>query len=98
MIAVLLTPLRAALPVYAQVEVDSTAYLGGTTALPPTATGAPAETLFLAPEVFLGPFESFLSDGTRLAGGVSFNLVGDPVHDRTYTVTVAFDIPNQYGY
>jgi hypothetical protein len=54
--------------------------------------------VFVAPEVFLGPFKSPISDGTRVAAGVSFNIVGDSVHSPTYTVTVAFDIPNPYGY
>ena len=73
-------------------------YLGGTAALPPGATQSPAETVFIAPEVFLGPFKSPISDGTRIAAGVSFNVVGDPVHAQTYTLTAAFDIPNPYGY
>ena len=98
LVAVLLTPQRFALPVYTQVEVNSTTYLGGTAALPPGATESPAETLFVAPEVFLGPFRSPISDGTRVALGVSFNVLGDAVHARTYTVTAAFDIPNPYGY
>jgi hypothetical protein len=66
--------------------------------LPPGATSSPAETLFIAPEVFLGPFVSPISDGTRVAAGVSFNVVGDDVHAQTYTITAAFDIPNKYGY
>ena len=70
----------------------------GTAALPPGAAGSPAETVFVAPEVFLGPFRSPISDGTRVAAGVSFNVVGDKVHAQTYTVTAAFDIPNPYGY
>ena len=98
LISVLLTPLNFSFPVYAQVEANSTTYLGGTAALPPGATGSPAETVFIAPEVFLGPFKSPISDGTRIAAGVSFNVVGDDVHAQTYTVTAAFDIPNPYGY
>jgi hypothetical protein len=98
LVAVMLTPQRFSLPVYTQVEVDSTTYLGGTTALPPGATGSPAETVFVAPEVFLGPFKSPISDGTRVALGVSFNVLGDAVHAQTYTITAAFDIPNPYGY
>jgi hypothetical protein len=98
LVAVLLTPLRFSFPVYAQVEANSTTYLGGTAALPPGATGSPAETVFVAPEVFLGPFKSPISDGTRVAAGVSFNVVGDSVHAQTYTITAAFDIPNPYGY
>lgn len=98
LVSVLLTPLRFSFPVYAQVEANSTTYLGGTAALPPGATDSPAETVFVAPEVFLGPFKSPISDGTRVAAGVSFNVVGDPMHAQTYTVTAAFDIPNPYGY
>lgn len=98
LVAVLLTPQRASFPVYSQVEVNSTTYLGGTAALPPGATASPAETAFVAPEVFFGPFKSPISDGTRLALGVSFNVLGDAVHAQTYTVTAAFDIPNPYGY
>ena len=98
LVAILLTPLRFSFPVYAQVEANSTTYLGGTAALPPGATGSPAETVFVAPEVFLGPFKSPISDGTRVAAGVSFNVVGDSVHAQTYTITAAFDIPNRYGY
>jgi hypothetical protein len=97
-VSVLLTPLHADVPVYASVEVDSTTYLDGTAALPPGTMKTPAETLFVAPEVFVGPFESPISDGTRLAAGVSFNVAGDPVHAQTYTITAAFDIPNKYGY
>ena len=78
--------------------MNSTTYLGGTAALPPGATTSPAETVFIAPEVFLGPFKTPISDGTRVALGVSFNVVGDAVHAQTYTITAAFDIPNPYGY
>lgn len=98
LLSVLLTPLESTFPVYAQVEVNSTTYLGGTAALPPGATSSPAETVFVAPEVFLGPFASPISDGTRVAAGVSFNVTGDAVHAQTYTITAAFDIPNPYGY
>jgi hypothetical protein len=98
LVSVLLTPLRFSFPVYAQVETNSTTYLGGTAALPPGSTRSPAETVFIAPEVFLGPFKSPISDGTRVAAGVSFNVVGDSVHAQTYTITAAFDIPNPYGY
>jgi hypothetical protein len=98
MLSVLVTPLRFDYPVYLQAELDSTTYLGGTAALPPLATHGPAQTLFLAPEIFVGPFATPISDGTRLAAGYFFNLAGDPVHDRTFTVTVAFDIPNKFGY
>jgi hypothetical protein len=98
LVSVLLTPLRFALPLYAQVELNSTTFLGGTKALPPGAMSSPAETVFLAPEVFVGPFKSPVSDGTRLAFGVSFNVLGDAVHAQTYTITAAFDLPNPYGY
>ncbi|HEY1692572.1 MAG TPA: hypothetical protein VGG39_10445 [Polyangiaceae bacterium] len=98
LVSVLLTPQHFSFPVYSQVEVDTTTYLGGTAALPPGAKTSPAETVFIAPEVFLGPFESPVSDGTRIAAGVSFNVAGDPVHAQTYTITAAFDIPNKYGY
>jgi hypothetical protein len=98
LVSVLLTPQSFSFPIYTQVEVNSTTYLGGTAALPPGATKSPAETVFIAPEVFLGPFKSPISDGTRVALGVSFNVVGDAVHAQTYTVTAAFDIPNPYGY
>jgi hypothetical protein len=98
MVAVLLTPLKADYPVYAQVEVDSTTYLDGTAALPPGATTSPAETVFIAPEIFIGPFKSPIDEGTRVAIGASYNAVGDSVHQWTYTVTAAFDIPNKYGY
>ncbi|HEY1811807.1 MAG TPA: hypothetical protein VGG74_05590, partial [Kofleriaceae bacterium] len=76
----------------------STTYLDGTAALPAGATTSPAETVFIAPEIFVGPFKSPIDDGTRVALGVSYNVTGDPVHQWTYTLTVAFDIPNKYGY
>ncbi len=98
LVAYLLTPQHFAVPVYVQAELNSTTYLGGTTGLPPNVTAGPAETVFLAPEVFLGPFKTPISKGTRVAAGVAFNLYGDPVHAQTYTVTVAFDLPNKYGY
>ena len=98
LVSVLLTPQHFSFPVYTQVEVNTTSYLGGTAALPPGATASPAETVFIAPEVFLGPFESPISAGTRVALGVSFNVLGDAVHAQTYTITAAFDIPNPYGY
>ncbi len=98
MVSLLVTPLDSRYPVYTQVELDSTTFLGGTAALPPGATGAPVSTLFLAPEVFVGPFESPISDGTRVAAGVFFNLAGDREHAYTFTLTAAFDIPNPYGY
>jgi hypothetical protein len=98
LVSLLLTPIRSSFPVYAQVELNGTTYLDGTAALPPAATTTPAETVFIAPEVFMGPFKSPINDGTRLAAGVSFNAVGDPVHAQTYTITASFDIPNKYGY
>jgi hypothetical protein len=88
LVSMLLTPRHFDFPIYAQVEFDSTTFFNGS-------TNANA---FVAPEVFLGPFKSPISDGTRIAAGVSFNVVGDPVHAQTYSVTIAFDIPNQYGY
>jgi len=98
LLSALLTPVSFAYPLYAQVEVDSTTYLAGSAGLPPEATHSPAQATFLAPELFLGPFKSPISDGARVAVGVFFNLQGDPVHSRTYSVTVAFDIPNRFGY
>jgi hypothetical protein len=97
-VSVLLTPLHASFPVYASLEVNSTTYLDGSLALPPGASKTPAEALFIAPEVFLGPFKSPINDGTRVALGVSFNATGDPAHAQTYTITASFDIPNKYGY
>jgi len=98
MVAVMLTPRRFDYPLYAQVEVNSTTFLDGSAALPPGATTSPAETLFIAPEIFIGPFKTPINDGTRIAAGVSFELAGDPVHRQTYMLTAAFDIPNKYGY
>lgn len=98
LVSLLLTPVGSSFPVYAQVEADSTTFLGGTSGLPAGATRAPVESLFLAPEVFIGPFASPISDGTRLAAGVFVNLSGDPEQRIIYTVTVAFDVPNRYGY
>lgn len=98
MVAVMLTPLTFDYPIYAQVEVNSTAYLDGTAALPPGATTSPAETVFVAPEIFVGPFETAIDRGVRLAAGVSFELAGDREHRQTYMLTAAFDIPNKYGY
>jgi hypothetical protein len=98
LVSVMLTPEHFSFPVYTQVEVNSTTYLDGTTALPLGTPRSPAETVFIAPEVFLGPFKTPINDGTRIAVGVSFNAVGDAVHAQTYTITAAFDIPNPYGY
>jgi len=98
LVSVLVTPRHYAFPIYTQVELDSTTYVDGSAALPPGSRSSPAETLFLAPELFFGPFDSKISDGTRIALGVAVNLVGDSVHGQTYTITAAFDIPNAYGY
>ncbi|HUJ62146.1 MAG TPA: hypothetical protein VLX92_26750 [Kofleriaceae bacterium] len=98
MVSVMVTPRRFDYPVYAQLEVDSTTYLDGMAALPPGATSSPAETVFIAPEVFIGPFKSPIDEGTRVAAGVFYNATGDPVHRWTFTLTAAFDIPNKYGY
>src|SRR6185437_6953943 len=98
LISYLTTPVEAQFPIYVQTELNATFYYSGTLALPPNATASPVQTVFLAPEIFLGPFGTPISDGTRVAGGVFFNLAGDNVHDRTYTVTVSFDIPNRFGY
>lgn len=98
LISVLATPASSRFPVYVQAETNATVYLDGSAALPPLATHTPALTVDLAPELLLGPFKTPISDGTRIAAGVFFNLVGDRVHARTYTVTVAFDIPNHFGY
>ena len=98
MVSVMLTPLDFDYPVYAQLEADSTTYLDGSAALPPGATGSPAESLFLAPEIFVGPFKTPIDEGTRLAAGVFYNVTGDRVHRWTVTLTAAFDIPNKYGY
>ncbi len=83
--SVLLTPLRFAFPIYAQVECNATTYFAG--------ASATAETVFVAPEIYVGPFK-----GVRAAAGVFFDVVGDDVHAQTYTLTLAFDIPNPYGY
>ena len=98
MASVLVTPLDFDYPVYAQVEVDSTTYLDGSANLPPGATRSPAESLFIAPEIFVGPFKTPIDEGVRVAAGVFYNVTGDPVHQWTFTVTAAFDIPNKYGY
>jgi hypothetical protein len=98
LVSVLLTPRKFDLPIYVQCEVNSTTYFAGTSGFPGGATQAPVETLFVAPEIFLGPFKTPISDGTRVAAGVAFNVAGDPVHAQAYTITVALDIPNKYGY
>ena len=98
LVSYLTTPLDAPFPIYLQTEIDSTFYISGTQALPPNVSSAPAQTVFLAPEVFLGPFQSPISDGTRVAAGVFFNIVGESIHSRTYTLTASFDIPNRFGY
>lgn len=96
--SVLLTPARFDYPVYVQAELNATTYLHGTAALPAGAGSSPARTVFISPEIFVGPFHWRLNDGTRLAAGVFFNLHGDPIQAQTYSFTIAFDIPNRYGY
>jgi hypothetical protein len=98
LVSFLLTPRHFDFPVYVQAEVNSTTYLAGTSGLPAGAKDSPVETLFVAPEIFLGPFKTPLSNGTRVAAGVSFNVLGDPAHAQTYTLTLAIDLPNKYGY
>lgn len=98
MVSVMVTPRRSDYPIYTQVEVDSTTYLDGTAALPPGATSSPAQTVFIAPEIFVGPFKTRIDEGTRVAAGVFYNVTGNPVQRWTFTVTAAFDIPNKYGY
>jgi hypothetical protein len=93
LVSTLVTPRRFRVPVYVQVEVNTAIYVDGTAGLPPGQTRSPAETVFLAPEVFIGPV-----DGVRVVGGVFFNVLGDPVHSVTYSLTAAFDIPNRFGY
>ena len=93
LVSMLVTPRRFRVPVYVQVELNTTTYVDGTAGLPPTRTRSPAETVFVAPEVFVGPVR-----GVRVAGGVFFNAFGDPVHRVTYSLTAAFDIPNRFGY
>jgi hypothetical protein len=96
--SVLVTPLDFGFPIYAQMESDCTTFLGGTAALPPGAKRTPVTTIFVAPELFFGPFASPISDGTRAAVGVFVNLTGDREHNLIYTITIAIDIPNPYGY
>ena len=99
LVSVLLTPQRFSFPVYTQVEANSTTYLGGTAALPPGADGEPGgDASSSRRRCSSGLSGSPISDGTRVAAGVSFNVVGDEVHAQTYTITAAFDIPNPYGY
>ena len=93
LVSTLVTPRHLRVPLYVQVEVDTTTYVDGTAALPPGQTRAPAETVFVAPELFLGPVH-----GVRLAAGVFFNLFGDAVHATTWSLTAAFDLPNRFGY
>jgi hypothetical protein len=97
LVSYLLDPGRA-LPVYAQAEATGNFYFAGTAALPPGQSSAPAQTAALGPEIFLGPFDGPFGDGTRVVAGVLFNIVGDPVHERTYSLSVAFDLPNRFGY
>ncbi|HVV50578.1 MAG TPA: hypothetical protein VHO06_13010 [Polyangia bacterium] len=98
LVSVLVSPTSFRFPIYTQVEVDTTTYLDGTGALPPGAITSPVTTVFIAPEVFLGPFASPISEGTRVAFGTFFNVAGDSEHDHMFTITIALDIPNRYGY
>ncbi len=93
LLSVLVTPLRFRVPIYVQSEINTTTYVGGTRGLPAGVARSPAETIFVAPEVFIGPVK-----GMRFACGVFFNVYGDPIHRVTYSVTAAFDIPNRFGY
>lgn len=93
LVSTLVTPRRFAVPVYLQLELDTTTYVHGTAGLPPEQTRAPVATVFVAPELFLGPVH-----GVRLAAGVFFAVAGDTVHDVTWTLTAAVDIPNRFGY
>jgi hypothetical protein len=93
LLSALVTPRRSRVPLYVQVEVDTATYVDGTGGLPPMQTSSPAETVFVAPELFVGPVH-----GVRVAGGVFFNAYGDPVHAVTYSLTCAVDIPNRFGY
>ena len=93
LVSTLLTPRRFRVPIYVQVEVDTTTYVDGTAGLLPRQTRSPAGTVFVAPELFIGPVH-----GIRAAGGVFFNAAGDPVHSVTGSLTAAFDIPNRFGY
>ena len=98
LVSYLTTPLDARYPLYVQTEIDSTRYLNGSQGLPVGATASPAQTVFIAPEIFLGPFKTAVDDGTRIAAGVFFNAQGDPAHLRIYSLTLALDIPNRFGY
>ncbi len=93
LVSVLVTPVRFSVPIYLQCEVSATIYVNGTRGLPGDFTHSPAETVFLAPEIFIGPVK-----GMRFAAGVFFNLYGDPIHRTTYSLTASIDIPNRYGY
>ncbi len=90
LVSVLVTRAGSTFPVYLQVEGNSITSLGGRT--------GSRERVYVGPEIFVGPFATPISKGTRLAAGVSFNAAGDPVHGQTFTVTASFDIPNRYGY
>ncbi len=93
LVSTLVTPRRFAVPIYLQVEIDSTTYVAGSAGLPSTQPSSPAETVYVAPELFIGPVH-----GVRAAAGVFFDAYGDPVHRVTYSLTVAIDIPNRFGY
>jgi hypothetical protein len=93
LVSTLVTPRKFKVPIYVQCEVNSTTFLDGTAGLPETQTTSPAETVYIAPEVFIGPIH-----GVRTAAGVAFNVFGDPIHNITYSLTVSVDIPNRFGY
>ena len=93
LVSTLLTPRGFHVPIYLQVELDTTTYVDGTAGLPPMQTRSPAATVFVGPELFIGPVH-----GIRAAGGVLFNAAGDPIRNVTGSLTVAFDIPNRFGY
>jgi len=95
LLALLVTPQRQnfPLPLYVEMELNSTVYLDGTSGLPSGAKTTPTATLALAPELFFGPFRTALSDTTRLSLAVFFNVVGDPAHAQTYAASFAFNIP-----
>jgi len=95
LLALLVTPGRPdfPLPLYVEMELNSTVYLDGTSGLPSGARTTPAATLALAPELFFGPFRTALSETTRLSVAVFFDVVGDRAHAQTYAASFAFNIP-----
>lgn len=98
LISYLTTPVDSKFPIYIQTELDSTFFVSGTQGLPQGMTTSPAQTFFIAPEIYFGPFKCSISDGTRIAAGVFFNVTGDAVHSHIYSLTIAFDLPNRFGY